>query len=426
MAKKPSAPNKAFVRKDPEAWKSSGWTSGPNSLIRDEDTPPEEIWAWMWLASHTTTFEISGDALWSANNHIGRDKAYKLLSRLEGRGLLVRTHEVDKTGIPYIVYNLQPAPVPHEQRTAKPSKAKPRKSAFTQDMTDSYTFRNPGVNRKNTDATPSPTEEYGFLHVQESGSDQGKRVDAESGDGGGVSPERAGESARPGKTALNTTSESGVNSEKEAGGVSPERAGESYREEKTKGKDQPTKGAHGEPPGLVVGPSSNAGWLDDQPDEDGVRILRSLPRGVGKTLTSSAVSEWSHVIGEALQSGMSEQVITDKLISGLPDQGRDQRVRIVVGYRLPDLKATIAEPVQHQQPSPSEAAHAKVDRMASRGEHGAREAADKLGEFWDPEQHRGDVGAREWKLELLPELSREFVEQRRDALIKVLTSRNAA
>lgn len=172
--------------------------------------------------------------------------------------------------------------------------------------------------------------------------------------------------------------------------------------------------------------SQPCGSSETSSDPDGARLLRSLPRGVGQTLTSSAVSEWSHVIGEALHSGMSEQVITDKLTSGLPDDDRAKRVRIVVGRRLPDLQATIAEPVQRQQSSPSQEAHAQVDRMAGRGEHGAREAAGLLGEFWDPEQHRGEAGSREWKLQILPELSREFVEQRREALVKVLTSRNAA
>lgn len=425
--KKPTAPNKAFVRKDPDAWKSSGWTSGPNSLIRDEDTPPEEIWAWMWLASHTTTFEISGEALWNANNHIGRDKAYKLLARLEGRGLLIRTHEVDQTGIPYIVYDLQPAPVAPEQRTAKPSKAKPRKSAFTQDTTDSYTSRNPAVTRENTGATAEPAEASGFLHVQESGSDQGKHSDPDADSSGGVSTERAGESARPGTTVLNTASESGMSSTNKPGGVSPERAGESYREEKTKGKDQPTNGATDEPSGAAVGQSRNAGWLADEPDQDGVRTLRSLPHGIGDALSSKAVAEWSHVVAAALRSGLDERAVVDKLTADLPDGDRNKRVKIVAGHRLPDLKTRVDEHDQaQQQPSPADVAQAKVDRMAGIGAPGARQAAGLLGEHWEPEQYRGDAGASEWLQDLLPRISREFVEARREALISVLTSRSAA
>jgi hypothetical protein len=117
------APNATYVRKDAAQWKKRGWTPTPNSLVRDPDLPPAVCWAWTWLASHTDEFEVSGLVLWKANNHLGRNRAYELLSELERRGLLLRRHEVDEHGVPYQIYDLQPVPVPEDERTWTPSKA---------------------------------------------------------------------------------------------------------------------------------------------------------------------------------------------------------------------------------------------------------------------------------------------------------------
>ena len=121
-------PNAAYVRKDPSRWKHEGWTSTPNSVTRDPDIPPDECWAWTWLASHDDDFEVSGKVLYEAKKDLSRNRAYELLSNLERRGLLLRYHVFDEaSGIPYVQYDLQPRPVPEEDRTWVPSKAKPRK-----------------------------------------------------------------------------------------------------------------------------------------------------------------------------------------------------------------------------------------------------------------------------------------------------------
>lgn len=220
---KPSAPNRAFVRKDPATWQQSGWTPVPNRLLRDPDLPPNEIWAWMWLASHTEAFEVSGKDLWQANDHIGRDKAYKLLSSLEERGLLLRTYEVDERGIPYMVYDLQPEPVPEEQRTSRPGRdpKPPRKFPKQQFTTDSYPPRNPSTTGADASAPPEPSNspaaaiiDTGFLTGQETGDDQAKPGNAEvvdNSDLGGVSPDGAvpdgaGEFYKEEKTIQKTTS----------------------------------------------------------------------------------------------------------------------------------------------------------------------------------------------------------------------------
>ena len=389
--KDPSAPNKAYVRKDRRRWKHEGWTSAPNSIIRNEALKPEQIWAWIWLASHNEEFEVSGQTLWAANEHIGRDKAFKLLDALEEHGLLVRTHEKNERGIPYIVYDLQPTPVPEEQRTWKPSKAKPRKSAFAsdQDKPVSCTFRKPATTSENGDQVSATADGPGFLHVQETGDDQGKRNGDDEALPGGVFPAR----------------------------VVPERAGEFYREEKTNEEDQPAK---------------EAGWLagEEQSGEDaeGTRLLRSLPYGIGEALSGPCVTEWAPVVSAALRAGWSEQSVITKLTHELPND-RSRHARIVVGRRLPDLQTSVNQAprrsVERAQ-SATEQAHAQIDQWVQQGAAGARRAAALRGEYFDPEAQRGNTPAQEWLTERLPAISREFIEQRRESLVQVLTARAAA
>lgn len=411
----PSGPNKVFVRKDPEAWKRRGWTSAPNSIIHEWDMPPQEIWAWIWLASHSSTFELNAKALSDANKHVGRDKAYKLIAALEDRGLLLRVYERTDAGVPYMVYELQPEPVPAEQRTAKPKQTKPRKSSFPkpQGSPDSYTSRNAGATSENTHPVEATDGAPGFLHGQESGDDQGKQTADSGADATGkgtLIPARA----------------------------VPARAGESYKEDKTKKQNQPTNASDG-CGAEVVG--SELGWLEERstsaasghhasgalPDPEGVRVLRSLPHGVGAALAEHAVNAWSHVVAAALAAGTTEKVIVDKLSSGLPEQGLDRRVRIVVGRRLPDLQA-LSEPPQHPEngaESASEArAHAEVTNMSTQGRHGAQRAAGLLGEVWEPQ--RGDLDSRTWLLERLPQLAAEYVEGHRDQLVGVLATGKAS
>lgn len=122
----PSSPVRSYVRKDPAEWQNDGWTSCPNRILRDRDLPWELRGVWCWLASHTEAFEITGEVLWNAGP-AGRDKSYGFLRALEERGLLTRHHEFDPTtGRPVIRYDLHHRPVPDEQRTARPSTAKPR------------------------------------------------------------------------------------------------------------------------------------------------------------------------------------------------------------------------------------------------------------------------------------------------------------
>jgi len=420
----PSAPNKAFVRKDAKAWMRAGSTPVPNSILRDEDIPPAEIWAWAWMASHTETFEINGEKLWKANKHLpknGPRGAYTLIRNLEERGLLRRVHEVSDQGIPYIVYELQPVPVPVEQRTAKPrkpkAKKKPPKDAFawkSQAKADSRPVGNLGLTSENTDEMAPTSGEGGFPTGRESGADQRKHghVDGDGEQGaGGVFPDR----------------------------VFPDRSGESYKEEKNNKKDQPTKLEHASA-ASEAGQPGNDGRLDspkveppsaaDGPDPDGVRLLRSLPHGVGDKLAGHAVTRWSHVVGAALRSGMDERTVIAKLTDDLPTDSVAQRVRIVVGRRLPDLAADVeqaATRAAEREQSAEERANEQIDQWIGLGLAGAQRAADLLGVRFDPEQHRGrDTDAREWLMIERPKILREFIEQHRADLIAKLTSGNAA
>lgn len=415
-----ASPNKAFVRKDPEAWRDWGSTSVPNCITRDPDMPPEECWAWTWLASHTSTFEVSAVIMWKSKTALSRNKAYELLTSLEDRGLLRRTHEVDERGIPYTLYDLQPVPVPPEQRTTKPKRAapKPKKPfpAKQQDATDSRPSGSPGATRDDADPADGNENVPGFPSVRESGRDQGKRSSDGTDAPGGVSPDRAGETARPAKTDLNNVSESDVTGDDDPRGVSPDRAGESYKEEKTMEKtNQP-------------GP----GWLaDEHPDDgdpDGVRVLRSLPYGIGDALSGPAVAEWSAVVGAALRSGKSEEAVIAKLTNDLPSDSR-RHTKVVIGRRLPDLKTSVEQAPQRRAEraqSSTEQAHAKINYLLKQGAPGARQAAGLLGDHFDPEHQRGNTPAQEWLTERLPALSREYIEQHRDALVQAITLGSAA
>lgn len=431
--KGPSAPNKAFVRKDPEAWKHWGSTSVPNAITRDPDISPEECWAWTWLASHTSTFEVSGKSLWESKTALSKNRAYELLRSLEERGLLLRKHEVNERGVPVIFYDLQPMPVPVEQRTAKARKpAKPKKPFPTkqQDTSDSQPSGNPETT--SDDATPSDPEAGtpAFPDGRESGSDQEKHPGGTSRPAGGVFPDESGTSARPAKTDLNKASESDVTSDDDLGGVSPDRSGESYKEEKTKGKDQPTKEAG--QPSAPVADNTATGWLAGrQSAEDaaeGARILRLLPYGIGAALSGPCVTKWAPVVEAALRAGMSEQTVIARLTDQLPDD-RSCHTKIVVGRRLPDLQTWVEQAPRHsadRAQSAAEQAHAQIDQWIQQGAAGARRAAALRGEYFDPEAQRGNTPAQEWLTERLPAISREFIEQRRESLVQVLTARAAA
>lgn len=115
--------NAAYVRKDPEKWRNAGWTSTPNSITRDPDIPPDECWAWTWLASFSEEIEVSGQRLYQAKKCLGRNRAYDLLNALERRGLLLRYHAWDEEDrVAYVQYDLQPAAVPENERTCDPAR----------------------------------------------------------------------------------------------------------------------------------------------------------------------------------------------------------------------------------------------------------------------------------------------------------------
>lgn len=177
--------------------------------------------------------------------------------------------------------------------------------------------------------------------------------------------------------------------------------------------------------------TESSGWLDQEHDQnqDGERLLRSLPLGIGDRLAGHAVTKWSPVVTDALKAGLAESVVIDKLTSGLAAEPVASRVRIVAARRLPDLKATVEQAPRRaaeRERSVTEKAHAQVDKWIELGQPGAQRAAGVLGEYFDPEPYRGNTGAHEWLINILPRVSREYVEQRRTELVAALTSRIAA
>lgn len=116
---------RAFVEKDAAEWEHDGWTSCPNAILRHPELPWELRAVWAWLASHTTTFELTAEKLRQAGPK-GRDWAYSAIKELERWGLLTRHHEIAGGGQPIVRYRLHHRPVSEERRTFEPSKAMPR------------------------------------------------------------------------------------------------------------------------------------------------------------------------------------------------------------------------------------------------------------------------------------------------------------
>lgn len=117
---------RTYIEKDAAEWERDGWTSCPNSILRDSELPWELRAVWAWLASHTATFEMTAEKLRQAGPK-GRDWAYNALKELERHGLLTRHHEITETGQVVIRYRLHHRAVPEPERTYVPPKSAARK-----------------------------------------------------------------------------------------------------------------------------------------------------------------------------------------------------------------------------------------------------------------------------------------------------------
>lgn len=117
---------RTFIEKDATEWERDGWTSCPNSILRDPALPWELRAVWAWLASHAATFEMTAEKLRQAGPK-GRDWAYNALKELERHGLLTRHHEITEIGQVVIRYRLHHRAVPEAERTYVPPKIAARK-----------------------------------------------------------------------------------------------------------------------------------------------------------------------------------------------------------------------------------------------------------------------------------------------------------
>lgn len=117
---------RTFIEKDATEWERDGWTSCPNSILRDSSLPWELRAVWAWLASHTASFEMTAEKLRHAGPK-GRDWAYNALKELERHGLLTRHYEITEAGQVVIRYRLHHRAVPEAERTYVPPKTAARK-----------------------------------------------------------------------------------------------------------------------------------------------------------------------------------------------------------------------------------------------------------------------------------------------------------
>lgn len=169
------------ITKDRAAWRQHGWTAIPNALVLDSTLGWEEkgAFAWLSLAADDPEFDVTAESLAAAGPK-AKGHAQRMIRELEKHGWLTRVRRADPGGAPVMLYELQPLPVPGDQRTWRPSTAKPRPSAFAKVKPQNLHVRSSGADPQN-------------LHVQVLGADQAKHVSAgQAPKPARVSPARAG------------------------------------------------------------------------------------------------------------------------------------------------------------------------------------------------------------------------------------------
>jgi hypothetical protein len=291
--------NAAYVRKDPQRWKNSGWTSGPNAMIRDPDMPLHLVGAWMWLASHTEEFEVSGKVLYEAKNDLGRNKAYEYLNELERRGYLLRFHCFDsEAGVPYIQYDLQPWPVPEEERTWGEPRAKAK--------------RRPHPGSK---AARAAHEVVPSLVDNSVGTGQDEFPTGRESAGQDVFPEGRESAANRG---FPKGRESGVDS-RQAGS---RQAGSPSKEEKNTSKDHSTRSVDQSGSSVVSGASDRETDRypqieQEKPSDEALGVVSDLDWPRRHPLRGSEAVELAALLDAAVASGRSWDVMTAHVSSAL-------------------------------------------------------------------------------------------------------------
>lgn len=116
-----------LIRRDPNLI-TQGWTSIPNTLIRDKSLSIEARWLWSFIHSHHGTFVLRMAQMQEMAG-VGRDKMRAMLKELEGSGYLTREQKASTDGkyglIAYHLHNPWSEPSTETPATASPSAATP-------------------------------------------------------------------------------------------------------------------------------------------------------------------------------------------------------------------------------------------------------------------------------------------------------------
>lgn len=358
MSKSP----RIYLEKDAAEWEHDGWTSCPNAILRHPDLPWELRAVWAWLASHTSTFELTAEKLRQAGPK-GRDWAYNALKELERWGLLTRHREITTGGQPIVRYRLHHRPVPDDQRTYEPSRATPRPR------------QHPGSKERIPDGSGIRSEL-------------------------GVSSDR-----RSGRTPDGS------------GRGTPDGSGVPYKEEKTIEKtNQP--GSRATPPVDPV--PASPGWLvgsEDpkpqppvEPDSPGVVFLAGLDKH--HRPDTHAIHRLAPKVTALLAGGWSEAELLRKLTANAPNVTNPAGLLIRRLEKLP-LPAE-RKPADLEQ---------RLEALLRRGAEGAQEASRLLGlGDWQEPERGANEGAVEYLLERRPAAAREFITTHREQLLKLLAA----
>jgi hypothetical protein len=150
------------ITKDRAEWRKHGWTSMPNALVLQSDISWEAKGAFTWLslAADDPDFDVDADSLANAGPK-GRDHARKLIRELEEHGWLSRRREVGERGVPEVVYELHPVPVPPEERTLRPSTARPRRGTFSLVNSERLNVQASEVEQPTVDNSPAARGDAG-------------------------------------------------------------------------------------------------------------------------------------------------------------------------------------------------------------------------------------------------------------------------
>lgn len=266
------------IVKDRAEWRRYGWSATPNRLLLDSTISwdAKGAFGWLSLAADDPEFDVTANSLAAAGPR-GRDHAQRMLRELEEHGWLTRRRVVGESGVPEIVYELHPVPVPPEERTYRPSTAKPRKGAFSQVKAENRNVQASGAEQGTVDNSSPGQPARDGQPEQIDGVSAGQRRKPER-----VGPERVGPARSGGLT------------------TSPERR-----------LPPPTSSTDGQPSPVEAEEEEEAPISEDH--AAAVELVRGLRFRSGRYLKRDARQAVVEVVAQQLRAGWPREHLARRL-----------------------------------------------------------------------------------------------------------------